>query len=94
MSISKQEVEHVAWLARLALDEDEKERFTEQLQVILEHAGRIAEVDTSAVEPMTHSLELVNVTRADETRECLSREAALSNAPEQEDGYFVVPKIV
>lgn len=94
LAIEKKDVEHVAWLARLALTEKDKERFVRQLSVILEHAGKIAEVDTAQVEPTSHVLPLRNVFRPDEERACLSQEDALANAPLKEEGAFVVPKIV
>lgn len=94
MAISKADVEHVAWLARLALTEEEKERFTQQLGVILEHAQKIAELDAADVPPTSHVVPLRNVFREDKVTECLPREKALSNAPKQEKGAFVVPRIV
>jgi len=93
-AITKKDVEHVALLARLALTEEEKERFTKQLGKILEHAGKIKEIDTSKVPPTSHIVPLDNVFREDKTGECLSQEEALSNAPEKEEGAFLVPKIV
>jgi aspartyl-tRNA(Asn)/glutamyl-tRNA(Gln) amidotransferase subunit C len=92
--ISRKEVEHVAWLARLELSEEEEERFSKQLGQVLEHASKIKEVDTSNVPPTSHSLPLKNVFREDEVRESLSQEEALSNAPQKEKGAFLVPKII
>lgn len=92
--ISKKEVEHVALLARLALTEEEKERFTKQLQQILEHAGKIKQLNTAKIPPTSHVLPLKNVFREDKSRQYLSQEEALKNAPKKEDGSFVVPKIV
>ncbi len=92
--ISKKDVEHVALLARLALTDEEKETFTGQLAQILEHAGKIQALDTTAVPPTSHVASLTNVLRPDEIRPCLTSEEALSNAPKQEDGGFAVPKIV
>jgi len=94
MPISKSDVEHVALLARLSLTDEEKETLTVQLGQILEHAGKIAELDTSAVEPTSHAIPTVNVLRADKVGTELSVEEALSNAPEREDDAFGVPKIV
>jgi aspartyl-tRNA(Asn)/glutamyl-tRNA(Gln) amidotransferase subunit C len=94
MTISVKDVEHVAWLARLGLSEEEKERFASQLGDILEYAERVCEVDTSDVEPMAHAIELKNVFRADEPSDSLTQEEALSQAPKAEGGGFVVPKIV
>lgn len=94
MPISKADVEHVALLARLDLTDDEKETLTSQLGHILEHAGKIAELDTASVEPTAHAVPTVNVFRADEVGPELSVEEALSNAPEREGDAFGVPKIV
>lgn len=94
MSISKKDVEHVAMLARLFLSEEEKEVFTKQLGQILDHAGKISELDTRDVEPTSHVLPIRNVFRKDEVEECLSQKESLSNAPGKEEGFFVIPKIV
>jgi aspartyl-tRNA(Asn)/glutamyl-tRNA(Gln) amidotransferase subunit C len=84
----------VAWLARLALSEAEVQKFTQQLDVILEHAGKIAELDVKEVPPTSHAIALKDVFREDKVGACLTPEAALSNAPKQEDQAFVVPRIV
>jgi aspartyl-tRNA(Asn)/glutamyl-tRNA(Gln) amidotransferase subunit C len=94
LAISKKEVEHVAWLARLALTEEEKERFTQQLRVILEHASKIKELDTKDVPPTSHALPVKNIFREDKQSRCLASEEALSNAPQKEDNLFLVPKII
>lgn len=94
MSISRQDVEHVAWLARLGLTEEEKELFASQLGSILDYARRISEVDTAGVEPMAHAVARDNVTRPDEPGGCLTQDEALSAAPEAEAGGFVVPRII
>ncbi len=92
--INREEVEHVAWLARLELSEEEREKFSKQLGQVLEHASKIKEVDTSNVPPTSHSLPLKNVFREDEVRESISQEEALFNAPQKEKGAFLVPKII
>jgi aspartyl-tRNA(Asn)/glutamyl-tRNA(Gln) amidotransferase subunit C len=94
MTLSSDEVRHVARLARLALSEDEIERFGAQLSQILEHAARVSDVAADGVEPTSHPLPLVNVFREDAVGECLSQEEALSTAPEVEDGRFKVPRII
>jgi aspartyl-tRNA(Asn)/glutamyl-tRNA(Gln) amidotransferase subunit C len=91
MAISKEEVLHVARLARLALTDEEVERLGAQLNAILEAVGKVSELDLSAVEPTAHPLELVNVWAEDEPRDSLSNEDALSNAPDRETGFFRVP---
>jgi aspartyl-tRNA(Asn)/glutamyl-tRNA(Gln) amidotransferase subunit C len=92
--ITRQDVEHVARLARLALTEEELERMTEQLAVILEHAAKVSALDTANVAPTAHPLPLVNVLRPDEPRPSLDRGAALAMAPAEEDGRFRVPRIL
>lgn len=94
MKISKNEVEHVALLARLELNEEEVHQYTEQLNAILEYAGMIQKLDTDSVVPTAHAVELFNVLRADEVKPSMSQQEALSNAPEAKEGYFQVPRIV
>ena len=93
MAISRDEVLHVAQLARLDLTEEEIERFREQLNAILEAVGKVAELDLSDVEPTAHPLDLVNVFGEDEPRPSLPLDAALANAPDSEDGFFGVPAV-
>ena len=90
-TITRDDVLHVANLARLALTEEEVERFGEQLNVILEAVGKVAELDLEGVEPTSHPLALVNVWADDEPRPCLPLDVALANAPEREDDAFRVP---
>jgi aspartyl-tRNA(Asn)/glutamyl-tRNA(Gln) amidotransferase subunit C len=92
--IEKKDVEYVAWLARLDLSEEEKERFTKQLGQVLEHAEKIKSLDTEDIEPTSHVVPLKNVMREDRVSPGLSQEEALSNAPRREGGYFVVPRIL
>jgi aspartyl-tRNA(Asn)/glutamyl-tRNA(Gln) amidotransferase subunit C len=92
--IEKKDVEYVAWLARLELSEEEKEKFTRQLGQVLEHAEKIKSLDTEDVEPTSHAIAMKNVMREDEVRPCLSQDEALSNAPSREGGYFKVPRII
>lgn len=94
MKLNRKDVEHVALLSRLDLSENELDKFTGQLDAILEYIDVLNQVDTSAVEPMAHVLEIRNVMRADQVQPSLPREAALQNAPDAEDGFFKVPKIV
>jgi len=90
-AITRDDVLHVANLARLALTDEEVERFGEQLNVILEAVGKVAELDLEDVEPTSHPLELVNVWAEDEPRPSLPLDAAFANAPEREDDAFRVP---
>ncbi|TMK24876.1 MAG: Asp-tRNA(Asn)/Glu-tRNA(Gln) amidotransferase subunit GatC [Actinobacteria bacterium] len=91
MAISRDQVLHVAKLARLALTEDELERLEGQLGAILEAVGKVAELDLDDVPPTSHPLDLVNVLAEDEPRPSLDRDVALANAPAAEDGAFRVP---
>ena len=91
MAISRDEVIHVARLARLELTEEEIARFQEQLSAILEAVGKVAELDLAEVEPTAHPLELANVWADDEPRPCLSVEEALANAPDRAGDFFRVP---
>ena len=92
--ISRDDVAHVAWLARLDVTDDELERFTEQLGAILEHAADVAALDTSGVPPTAHPLPLANVLRPDEVRPGVDRDEVLAGAPETEDDRFRVPRIL
>ncbi len=92
--IDKKDVEYVAWLARLDLSQEEKERFTRQLDNVLEHAQKIKSLEVGEVEPTSHVLPLKNIMRDDEIKPSLSQEEALCNAPRREGGYFVVPRII
>jgi len=93
-SITRDEVAHLARLARLALDDDELDRFGPQLDVILTSISRIGDLDTADVPPTSHALPLTNVTRPDEVRPGLTQKQALSGAPASEDGRFRVPRIL
>jgi aspartyl-tRNA(Asn)/glutamyl-tRNA(Gln) amidotransferase subunit C len=90
-TITREDVLHVAGLARLALTDEEVERFGEQLNVILEAVGKVSELDLSDVEPTSHPLALVNTWADDEPRPCLPLDVALANAPEREADAFRVP---
>jgi aspartyl-tRNA(Asn)/glutamyl-tRNA(Gln) amidotransferase subunit C len=91
MAITRDEVLHVARLARLELSEDEVEKFREQLSAILEAVGKVAELDLADVPPTAHPLELSNVWADDEPRPSLSVEDALANAPQRSGNLFRVP---
>jgi aspartyl-tRNA(Asn)/glutamyl-tRNA(Gln) amidotransferase subunit C len=93
MAITREQVVHVARLARLELSGDELERMRVELSAILDAVGKVAELDLEDVEPTAHPLDLVNVLAADEPRPSLSQEEALANAPDPEDGFFGVPAV-
>ncbi|MGY0694983.1 Asp-tRNA(Asn)/Glu-tRNA(Gln) amidotransferase subunit GatC [Virgibacillus sp. FSP13] len=92
--ISTEQVKHVANLARLAITDEEAERFTKQLSSILEYAEQLNELDTTGVEPTTHVLDLKNVLRKDEPKDWITQEDALKNAPDKKGDYFRVPSIL
>jgi aspartyl-tRNA(Asn)/glutamyl-tRNA(Gln) amidotransferase subunit C len=89
--IDREQVLHVAKLARLKLTDDEVERMSGELSSILEAIEQIAELDLEGVEPTSHVIELENVLRPDEPRPSLPRERALANAPDATDAGFRVP---
>ena len=92
--ISRDEVAHVARLARLDVTDDELDRFTEQLAAVLEHAADVEALDTAGVEPTAHPLPLQNVLREDVVRPSLDRDEVLAAAPAAEEGRFRVPRIL
>lgn len=93
-NISKEEVKHVAHLARLAITEEEAEKFAGQLAAITNFAEQLNELDTTDVEPTTHVLPLVNVLREDKSIPGLDREKMMKNVHEQESGQVKVPTIL
>jgi aspartyl-tRNA(Asn)/glutamyl-tRNA(Gln) amidotransferase subunit C len=92
--ISKEEVKHVANLARLAITEEETEMFTTQLDAIITFAEQLNELDTTGVEPTTHVLEMKNILREDKAEKGLPVEDVVKNAPDHKDGYIRVPSIL
>jgi len=94
MAISKKDVEYIASLAKLELSAAEVPLLTEQLNKILEYVEHLNELDTSAVEPLAHPLQITNVFRPDQSGQSLSQEEALKNAPKKAGAYFSVPKVV
>jgi aspartyl-tRNA(Asn)/glutamyl-tRNA(Gln) amidotransferase subunit C len=94
MSLPRETVVKVAGLARLQLTDAEIETFSHQLGSILDYVAMLGELDTSAVEPMVHAIELTNVLREDALVPSLPRELGLKNAPKQDGRYFLVPAIL
>jgi aspartyl-tRNA(Asn)/glutamyl-tRNA(Gln) amidotransferase subunit C len=92
--ITREEVRHVAHLARLDLSEAEEAVMTEQMNSLLQYMETLNTVDTSNVEPTTHAIQNRNVFRPDRVLGSLHREAALANAPEKDQTCFVVPKVI
>ncbi len=94
MEITREQVEYVAKLARLAVSEEEKALFSRQLSSILTYVETLNRVDASQVEPTSHVIPMHNVLREDEVKASLPRESALANAPDSDQGCFRVPKII
>ena len=94
MKLTRQEVDHVANLARLGLSPEEKERYREQLSAILDYAEMLNQLDTAAIPPTASVLPLRNVMRPDEPEPSLPPEDVLANAPRQEAGQFRVRAIL
>lgn len=94
MPISRDQVEKVALLGRLLLSEDELDTMTAQLGAILQYMDLLAEVDTTAVEPMAHAVEVSNVFRDDRVEPSLGREEALANAPHRDAECYLVPAVL
>jgi aspartyl-tRNA(Asn)/glutamyl-tRNA(Gln) amidotransferase subunit C len=93
-AISREEVAHLARLARLAVTDDELDRFAGQLDVILQAVARVGEVAAADIPPTSHSIPLTNVLRDDVVVACLSRDDALAGAPDAFEGRFRVPRIL
>jgi len=94
MKLSSAQVEHIAELAKLSLTDDEKALYQEQLSAILEYAERLQAVNTSAIPPTATVLPLHNVMRADESRDSMSQEDVLANAPQAEADSFRVQAVL
>jgi aspartyl-tRNA(Asn)/glutamyl-tRNA(Gln) amidotransferase subunit C len=94
MKISKEEVIYVADLARLEVDVALVDKFAEQLGTILEYMETLESIDTKGVRATSHAISMTNAFREDEEEQNFSRDSALANAPEKEDGNFIVPKVV
>ncbi|MBN2572527.1 MAG: Asp-tRNA(Asn)/Glu-tRNA(Gln) amidotransferase subunit GatC [Ignavibacteriales bacterium] len=94
MSVTIKDVEYIAKLARLKFEEDEKEKLCKEMNQILEYMSKLNELDTENVEPLSHPIDLSNVFREDEVKKSISTEEALKNAPDKDDKFFKVPKII
>jgi aspartyl-tRNA(Asn)/glutamyl-tRNA(Gln) amidotransferase subunit C len=93
-SLRREDVAHVAKLARLTMSEAELDKFTEQLGQVLEHASDINALDLEGVIPTAHPFGLINVVRDDERRASLDHDVVIAMAPDAEDGRFAVPRIL
>lgn len=94
MKVTKKDLETVAVLSRLRVPEDEQEKYIGQMDAILTYMDNLSAVDTENVKPTTYALPMQNVFREDVVKPSLDREAALSNAPLKDNGYFKVPKVL
>lgn len=94
MALTREEVLHVAKLARLTLNPEEVDLFTRQLNDILAYVEKLQEVPTAGVSPMAHAVSIFNVFREDEVAPGLSRDEGLANAPAPEEGTFSVPRVI
>ena len=94
MPISKEEVRHIAELARLRLTEEETETYSRQLGDILNYVEQLNELDLGEIEPLSSVLDLVNVQRRDEIRRGLDRTEVMANAGSSDQGFFKVPRVV
>jgi len=92
--ISSKEVEYVAHLARLEISDQEKDKFTRQLNDILLYIDKLNELDTQGVEPMSHAMAVTNAFREDKVLESIGSKAALANAPDARGEFFRVPKVI
>jgi aspartyl-tRNA(Asn)/glutamyl-tRNA(Gln) amidotransferase subunit C len=94
MKITREQVEHIAHLARLEFSEQELQAFTRQMDNILTYFDKLKEVDTTSVEPTSHAIKINNVFREDEVKNSIGHALSLKNAPEAEGNCFRVPKII
>lgn len=94
MPISIKEVEHIASLAKLKFEPAEKQRFTVELNKIIQYVEKLNELDTHDVEPLSHTTDITNVYREDVVKPSLPVEDALKNAPSRFENYFKVPKVI
>lgn len=92
--LSREEVDHVARLARLNLSDEERAVFTGQLNEILSYVAKLEELDVTGVEPTAHAVPLQNVVRPDVCRASFDRDEMMANAPDRVEGFFKVPKIL
>lgn len=94
MSVTQEDVRHVAELARLSFSDAEERQMAEELSQIVDYVDKLNELDTSGVSPMSHVLDITNVFRPDEVAARINREQALAPAPEQDGEYFQVPQVI
>jgi aspartyl-tRNA(Asn)/glutamyl-tRNA(Gln) amidotransferase subunit C len=94
MAVTKKDVEYIANLAKLKLNETELENYTHDLNEVLAYMDKLNELDTSGIEPLSHPVEMLNLFREDKVKPSSNREEVLKNAPESTEEYFKVPKVI
>lgn len=94
MAISRDEVRHIAKLARLRFSDDGEKQMAEEMGQILGYVDKLNELDTTGIPPMSHVLDIHNVFRKDEVEQRIDHEDALRNAPDADSDYFRVPKVI
>jgi len=94
MRLTKKDIESVAYLSRLDLSDEEKDRFTGHINRLLDNFEKLQELDTADVEPTSHVIPVANIFRKDESRPSLPPEEVVSNGPQVADNCFVVPRVV
>ena len=92
--VNHDEILKIASLAKLHLSDEEVSLYTDQINEILEYMNQLDELDTEDIEPLSHVLDQINMTRKDEQTPSLTREEALKNAPKSDDDYFIVPNVI
>ena len=92
--ITTKDVEHICWLSRVKIENDQMEGYKKQLNSVLEYFSQLDEVDTEGIEPTYHVLDMYNVFRDDESARCLTQDQAIGNAPKKHEGYFKAPRII
>jgi aspartyl-tRNA(Asn)/glutamyl-tRNA(Gln) amidotransferase subunit C len=94
MSVSIEEIKKIASLAKLKFSDEEIEKFASQFNEILDYVAKLNQLNTDGVEPLTHPLDLKNVMREDKLKSSIDTKLALSNAPDKDEKYFKVPKVI
>jgi aspartyl-tRNA(Asn)/glutamyl-tRNA(Gln) amidotransferase subunit C len=92
--ITKEQVEHIGWLARVNINEEDAHEFASELNTVLDSFGQLDEVDTSEVQPTYHVADVMNVFREDKPTDSLEQDAILANAEDIQEGYIKTPKII
>lgn len=94
MSITRQDIEHVATLARLVLSDEEKQLFTSQMGAILSYVETLNELSTDGIQPTAHAVPMANAFRPDQVSASIGHDRALANAPDKNETYFRVPPVI